>query len=78
MPLFLGHVLLHPKLKNPGNLKLNPAYDPTFPSIEVIEPDLRSIDITSLMSGNDKVGSFSTKVNILHTLSKELTLLLEK
>ncbi|VDI34667.1 Hypothetical predicted protein [Mytilus galloprovincialis] len=56
-----GHVLLHPKLKDPANTKHVKEDDNIFPSIQTLEPNLSQEQIKKI-TNEGHIGSFSAKV----------------
>ncbi|CAC5397204.1 unnamed protein product [Mytilus coruscus] len=55
-----GHVLLHPKLKDPANTIHDEGEDNIFPSIQTLEPNLSQEQIKKITT-EGKIGSFSAK-----------------
>lgn len=58
---FTGHVLLHPKLKDPANTKHVKEDDNIFPSIQTLEPNLSQEQIKKI-TNEGHIGSFPAKV----------------
>jgi len=61
---FTGHVLLHPKLKDPANTTPDQTGETIFPAINTLEPNLSKDQIHKLMNDVDEFDSFTTKVKM--------------